>query len=363
MNDFRKNILIICEGKDTEPQYLNKIRDLLIENDTQVTIEIRPRPEKKKEEKEYQNRIGAIPRKIIESTIDLKTSEIEDEYIAQPTRYVREAQLGLEDKTFDEVWAVFDKDGHPNHKEAFALAQKKYNEKQVNIAFTSIAFEYWILLHFENNNISYAKSMCRINLPHDKKEYLYCGTKKHVNDCKGTNCVCGRIVEQGFLKYENNKKSFDYNKFYNREKLAIERAIQLRHSYQNNPNPIYELNPYTNIDRLVFKLRHLNNYDFSWFNFSENQTIDNMEIVATYNSNTINISIIYKSNSTYIFNSDMICLLDINCQKIDSGIRKVFYNNDENHQFEIVLSNLNINPIYIGYKISNKNYSISEIPK
>ena len=66
----------------------------------------------------------------------------------QPLNWVRAGQENLD--TFDEVWCIFDKDGHPRQKEAFELADKiKTEGKNLNIALSSRCIEYYFLLHFE----------------------------------------------------------------------------------------------------------------------------------------------------------------------------------------------------------------------
>ncbi len=64
---------------------------------------------------------------------------VEVGFLAQPTRYVREAQLGLIDGTYDEAWAVYEQDGHPEHTEALALATADPLQL-VHIGFSSDCF-------------------------------------------------------------------------------------------------------------------------------------------------------------------------------------------------------------------------------
>lgn len=56
---------------------------------------------------------------------------------------------------FNFVWVVFDKDGHQNLPKAFNDA-KTYSST-INIAFTAICFEYFILLHFEKTTSSFRR--------------------------------------------------------------------------------------------------------------------------------------------------------------------------------------------------------------
>lgn len=105
----RETFLIYCEGKNTEPSYFNKFRI------SSVTI---------KAYGEGRNTIGLVRRAI----------EIRDK---NPDRY-------------DQVWCVFDMDEHGVHNfnEAIKLAKKS----GLHVAYSNQAFEYWLILHFENHN-------------------------------------------------------------------------------------------------------------------------------------------------------------------------------------------------------------------
>lgn len=150
-----RTIFIACEGTNTEPNYFKGINEA-IEDDEEFVITVYP---DKNEKNPKQHAIGLV----------------------------LEAQSRIED--FDEVWAVFDKDGYTKHQEAFAKAAEEFDikegnnivKKKVNIAFSSIAFEHWVLLHFERNQTGFIKSECK---GEDKKS-LKCGTNTHPNDCQG----------------------------------------------------------------------------------------------------------------------------------------------------------------------------------
>lgn len=356
IKQYRKNILIVCEGEGTEPDYFKEIRDILLDNGVEVSIEIKPRPKEKFKKENFKLRKGAKKRELQKPEIDIPSCEIEGIYTAQPTRYVREAQLGLEDNTYDEVWAIFDKDGHPKHEEAFELANVIVGGKKVNIAFNSIAFEYWILLHFESNSTAFIKSMCR-----EAKKPLKCGSNKHHYDCHGTNCVCGRIVTQNFLDYEEGKKSFNFKKFHPNVNSAIERAILLRKSYIGNTNPIYKLNPYTDTDRLVYKLLHLDKFDLFWFQFNEVQAIEQIEISFIFHKQNINVIINKIVNTTVILNQDLLCLFDINGNKLDCGQRKEMKENSFTITIDLSVIQ-NFTPLFIGIRKNEKEYYITELP-
>ena len=234
MNQFRKNILIICEGQETEPNYFYELRNIVIAKNLKVSVTISPPPPKESEvNPPFQLRQGGKKRLLKNSSKVISLDNVEDDFKEQPTRYVRAAQIKLKDKSYDEVWAVFDKDQHPDHQRAFEIANELIDDKIVQIAFTSIAFEYWILLHFEQNSIAFSKSMCRVG-----KDYFFCGENSHPSDCKGANCVCGRIVQQGYLKYHGNRKKFKFSEFNNRIETAILNSVHLANSYSNNTTPI-----------------------------------------------------------------------------------------------------------------------------
>ena len=83
----------------------------------------------------------------------IKSSKKEGESIK--TDAVNLVKLAKQEiKNYDEVWAVFDKDGYTKHEKAFDDAQKH----GIKLGFSSIAFEHWILLHYEQNRTAFPKS-------------------------------------------------------------------------------------------------------------------------------------------------------------------------------------------------------------
>ena len=104
--ETRKSILIYCEGENTEPSYF---RELKISN-----ADIKAFGEGK-------------------NTISL----------------VKSAKQIADEGKYDEVWCVFDKDDflEQNFNKAIDLA-KSYG---FNVAYSNQAFEYWLILHFEDH--------------------------------------------------------------------------------------------------------------------------------------------------------------------------------------------------------------------
>ena len=108
-------ILIYCEGKNTEPSYFNKFK---------------------------------IPSITIDSFGEGRNT----------VSLIKRAKLLSEERDYERVWCVFDADPKPdnpkqlaNFNEAILLA-KKYG---FNVAYSNQAFEYWLILHFEDHQGGY----------------------------------------------------------------------------------------------------------------------------------------------------------------------------------------------------------------
>lgn len=99
-------ILIVCEGKNTEPDYFRHFRVSSV-------------------------RIKAIGEGF--NTVSLVE---------------RAEKLSGRDE-YDEVWCVFDKDGFTD--EDFNMAIALAEEKGYRVGYSNQAFEYWLLLHFNDH--------------------------------------------------------------------------------------------------------------------------------------------------------------------------------------------------------------------
>lgn len=249
---LKNNIVIVCEGTDTEVGYLQELAQAVRTSDPERFSDIRVVPTEK-ELKECEKRNKDIKKRKLRAAEGIagwyyNQGESLDadfqRYRMQPTRYVREAQLYLEDKSYTEAWAVYDKDNFPDHENARNLAD---SEPKVNIAFSSVSFEEWLLLHFELNRKAFAKSVCK----RDKKD-IECGTGSHPADCHGETCIGGRLRECGYIPKYAKKGSNLYSKLAPRLNRARIGAAWTR---SLNPNESKWLqNPYTDFDRLVNSL-------------------------------------------------------------------------------------------------------------
>jgi hypothetical protein len=134
----KPTILIVCEGKNTEPSYFEQFKL------SSATI------------RALGNGNNTIS--LVRQAIDLNTKG-----------------------TYDQVWCVFDKDSFSASNFNNAIKTAKANG--FNVAYSNQSFEYWLLLHFEDhqgggmNRKDYAKTINKYINPLGAK-YDGSGTKK-----------------------------------------------------------------------------------------------------------------------------------------------------------------------------------------
>lgn len=104
-------VLIVCEGKKTEPNYFRGLKDYLKLSSAKVKIV----------------GAGCKPREIVEQA-----------------EHRRKQEQGKGDP-FEIVFCVFDKDERPNYKKAVDAASKYHLE----VIYSVPCFEYWLLLHYK----------------------------------------------------------------------------------------------------------------------------------------------------------------------------------------------------------------------
>ena len=185
--------LILCEGAKTERQYFNNyISDNGYGKNRLITVKVIDTEKN-------------TARELVKEGIKLK--ELKD----------------------DKIWVVFDKDGYTKHAEAFSLAERK----DINIAFSSICFETWVLMHFEYTTAAFLnyndlfKKKLKLHLP----EYD-----------KGDSGLYNKIKDRMLTAIQNSEKLNIY----------VKEGVP-------NGTPDYELNPYTNIPDLFKALEKFPN--------------------------------------------------------------------------------------------------------
>jgi hypothetical protein len=115
----RRRILVVCEGKETEPRYFGELQREV--RNPRVHVEIA--------------REGGDPLNIVQAAVALRDSARRDAKRQQDDNLL-----------WDEVWGVFDVDEHRRLAEAKRLAA----ENGVCLAVSNPCFELWALLHFQD---------------------------------------------------------------------------------------------------------------------------------------------------------------------------------------------------------------------
>lgn len=236
-----------------------------------------------------------------------------------PLNLIIHGQEELFEGAFDEVWVVFDHDNHPARKEAFALAESFVNGKQVSIAFSSISFEYFLLLHFERIYKQFKTSECRDRTLGNKKIYN-CGTSQHPNDCYGEDCIGGYARKKG---YWTNSKSLDscFQLVENKLEIGFINSAWVRFiSDKNNKQlPIYERNPYVTSDYLIKRLTGLDLNEYMWLDSDSPFVFDSLRICVVESG----IEIENIGNSQIIIPQDSVSLYYDDGSKTDFGNRLI----------------------------------------
>lgn len=252
---LKQSIYIVCEGTNTERIYFEEIaqQDDVFEK---YAVKVYPSEEDQ-----------------------IKAAKKEGESIkTDAMNLVKLAKQEI--NNYDEVWAVFDKDGYTKHEQAFSEAKKH----GVNLAFSSIAFEHWILLHYEQYRTAFPKSQNVIDYL-EQSDY--------------------------FTGYAKKADILIYSRLKSLTQTAIENSAWLRMEMAQNlaacDRKIYELNPYTTVDKLVIKLLDFNPVTYGVI--KETLKISDISITVNdvqHNCGIINLSvnIVNDRNISYLVNNN-----------------------------------------------------------
>lgn len=274
-------------------------------------VEIRPKPRSEENEEGISTPLSTHKSK--RQKRQLKTvevfedvDEIEQKYPwrQMPVVHVQEARAGLRNDIFEETWAVFDKNGHPAHFHAFNLAQEPVKGKVVKIAFSSIAFEHWILLHFEKSINAFIKAECKDN----EGRYLGCGTGLHTEDCWGKRCVAGYMRVNQYITCSTKKQNIEFQALLTTlasptfRKRAYENAAWLRFMVPYDPDHPYLSNPYSNLDQLVKRLLGEENLSIQWASLEQIVEWQSLQIEVRLVALSINFTLRNIGSTTILLN-------------------------------------------------------------
>lgn len=197
----KPTLRIFCEGEKTEPLYLNAF-------------------------------IDSLPPSIFGQAIVEKTNK------NTPVQLVEVAIRDKEvNETNDMYWVVYDRESEQKYPHSLHLeARQKAKSHDINIAFSNVCFEYWLLLHFNYTTASY--NSCNDLLKNsDFKELL-------------------KTV--GITEYDKGM-AVVFDKLKDKVPDAESHAKQLRKdiisSAEEEKQHIHQLNPYVDIDKLLQSIR------------------------------------------------------------------------------------------------------------
>ena len=148
----KRRFTLFCEGKNTEPAYFSALKRTL----TGALIDVVTRPG-----------VG-VPMTIAEKAVERAKSE-------GLTRSSRRKKNSFEEK--DEVWAVFDRDEHPNFNEAVS----KCLDNNVRVALSNPCFELWLILHVRDYDQPNHHHVVQKDLKNLRPEYD--NQKRKIPDC------------------------------------------------------------------------------------------------------------------------------------------------------------------------------------
>jgi hypothetical protein len=118
--DPKPTILVVSEGKITEPEYIRGLQRAC--RNPRVTIKIAPE--------------HGVPKTLVDCA---------KQYKEQAERQA--GREGDENLAYDSVWCIFDVDEHPQVGEAKEMAR----DNGIHLAISNPCFELWLLLHFRDN--------------------------------------------------------------------------------------------------------------------------------------------------------------------------------------------------------------------
>lgn len=175
------NYLIICEGKQTEPNYFNGLKQAI--------------------NKKYGDKVDVmIP------SIDIKGTGMNTTSLVNYTKRA----VNYANKVYGQVWVVFDKDEYSDEQFNSAIRNCDYN-----VAWSNPNFELWILSHFKKVNKYVSKDNVIIELD---KEFEKSGLGKYSKNDKD---IFEKITKDN--KLHTAIKNCEYMEELNKDGQASER--------------------------------------------------------------------------------------------------------------------------------------------
>ena len=362
------NLVIICEGTETEFPYFDYIKDKV--KDDFDDIKVIPSPDEKlkldqnlgkknrklkkiaRQENECQKK---CPLYVTLEESDDDVNENYNKYKQAPAKYAREAYLWLKEG-YSEAWAVYDLDdtddsGHSVHQCAKELIE---SSPLLNKAFSAYSFEEWILLNFERCPTDFHNSTIKkpnVKKAKVKEEDYLCNARlcQHKRRCKA-ECIGDYLTRKGYVddirkKYSDEQETKNgYSKndgknyakaIYKDEKLRHRAYVNAAWSRSLNNKEFYECNPYSDVDRLIMRLLN-DEKDIRWIKTNDEFTLGVNKFVIKQKNGGLYIS--HQGAETCVLNDLYWCDDDyIFKSRAISGVNISFTANN-NEDKELVLS-------------------------
>ncbi len=161
----------------------------------------------------------------------------------------------------------------------------------------------WVLMHFEQCSKAFAKSECRIG-----RDILNCNSGEHPEDCYGTKCIGGYLRHKGYLPYSTKSRKSLFPVLEDKLDMARINSAWLKHQILNTNAPIYDSNPYTNVDKLVAQLLQMDD-EIIWCSISKGIVKDNLGISFIIEEDKIQIHFHNQDTQTKIIPADSLYLI------------------------------------------------------
>lgn len=192
----KPKVLIVCEGKETEPQYFNLIKQKYHLRSVVVV---------------KQSTLGSAPISVAQSAVNLNQEQID--------LYGPSAE-------YEKVFCVYDTDKHTS----LAEAKQLIDEHNFIAVISNICFEYWFILHYKYSRAPFLPKSGR-----------------------SASRVCVKKLKEYIPDYEKSGVEKYFNDLYCRLETAItnsERSLK-------DAESTHEFNPSTNVHALVLFLQSL----------------------------------------------------------------------------------------------------------
>lgn len=195
----KPKVLIVCEGKKTEPDYLNEIKNKYRLANVVVI---------------YASTVGSAPVSVVECAKE-KNKEQSDLY--------------GDNEQFEKVFCVYDTDEH----ESLDKASQLIHENNFKAIISNVCFEYWLLLHYE----------------YTRAPILRKGNKSAAS-------VCVSKLKKHIAQYDKSKIKEYFPDLFSKLDIAIKNSKKSYVDAEKTKN----FNPSTNMYELITFLQSLSKF-------------------------------------------------------------------------------------------------------